>query len=370
MKYLALSLLLISSSIGFCSARAKADNQAGSGSREGRKRQYVIITSLSENESKKIEINSEEIDVLTLKEKIAKAFNIETREECELFDCWLGEKVQFCICLYKTQKGKGLIRGKVKSGSVLFFKERHFNEKSDKNLEKALKDMNLELLKSSLEDSANFNLMFLGPGGEISTAVCYASLLDWFDGVNTLIEAGADANLEGEGDSRPIHLAEKLTTLKSLIAAGAKVNEEDENNCTALHIACRANDLKRVKFLIESGAGVNPGGEFIGELIDIGAERSQRGITCPSPLDWAVLRGNLEMVKLLLDSGANVNEQQDEMRTEFLFSSEEELESEDEEDPKKTEEFKFSALHLAVLYGHDEIENCLLDRGADREAIA
>lgn len=102
----------------------------------------------------------------------------------------------------------------------------------------------------------------------------------------------ADVNAKDQHESTPLMYAAaygSIGAMKMLLAAGADVNAKNAFDATAL-MWC-ANDLAKVRLLVEKGANVNA--------------RSKQGRT---PLIIAAAHdGNFEVVKLLVEKGADIS---------------------------------------------------------------
>eukprot|EP01098_Paradermamoeba_levis_P002605 TRINITY_DN1301_c0_g1_i2.p1 TRINITY_DN1301_c0_g1~~TRINITY_DN1301_c0_g1_i2.p1 ORF type:complete len:233 (-),score=28.95 TRINITY_DN1301_c0_g1_i2:383-1081(-) len=78
-----------------------------------------------------------------------------------------------------------------------------------------------------------------------------------------------------------------LTTVKNMVSSGIDPSTKDANGTSALHVAAVGGQLEVVKFLVATGADLNPG--------------------CCTPIHWACDGGHLEIVKFLASSGADLS---------------------------------------------------------------
>ena len=143
--------------------------------------------------------------------------------------------------------------------------------------------------------------------------------------IETLLEAGADANItvrEGETPLMTAARTGKLEAVNVLLARTVDVNvKEIWNGQTALMWAIAEGHAPVAQALVDAGADIHA--------------RSNGGFT---PLLFAVRKGSLDIVRLLLARGADVNQATPENATPLL---------------------------VAVLNGHADLVDLLLDKGAD-----
>ena len=78
-----------------------------------------------------------------------------------------------------------------------------------------------------------------------------------FDGVKTLIDAGADVNAKDKDGETPLCYQTNVKVVKALIDAGADVNAKDKDGKTPLMKAILLSNVDVVKTLIDAGADVN-----------------------------------------------------------------------------------------------------------------
>ena len=107
-----------------------------------------------------------------------------------------------------------------------------------------------------------------------------------------LLDAGADANAQGDKGQSPLHLAARrgsLDIVRLLLQSGADPNAVDHRGWTSLHHGSDAGCVDIVQLLLTNGSDVN-------------AASGNNGNT---PLRFAVKKGYLGTVRALLDAGAN-----------------------------------------------------------------
>ncbi|KXH60791.1 hypothetical protein CNYM01_04327 [Colletotrichum nymphaeae SA-01] len=138
------------------------------------------------------------------------------------------------------------------------------------------------------------------------TPLLWASIVDFPEGVELLIDAGADSNARTlESKSTPLIAASSLghqgiaeLLLKSNPDGRAYLNHQDADGGTALHAAVIGEHFKIAELLLNAGADFN-----------IEDKNGQR------PLHLASEQGNKSLVNLLLKAGSLVNEPDKHHRT-------------------------------------------------------
>ena len=184
---------------------------------------------------------------------------------------------------------------------------------SDKNwipLTKAIDYNKTECVRHLIEKEADLNM--IDPKGW--TPIKKAILKDNLDILRLLIDKGADVNLS-DGNWTPLNLAvhlEKIECVRFLIEKGADLNMQDLKRWTPLQRAIFKNNLEILRLLISKGAGVNFSNEdwtpltkaidcdkteCVRLLIEKGADLNMQGPKGLTPMQLAIIKGNLEISK-------------------------------------------------------------------------
>jgi len=129
--------------------------------------------------------------------------------------------------------------------------------------------------------------------------------------VEILLAAGADVEAkDNEGYTPLIHAAssDKTQAVSALLAHKANPNAASASNkVTALHFAARFGDIEMAKALLAAGAQVDA------QIDPSVVQRSRPGgvddpaAFGPTPLTWAISKGQAKMVQWLLDNRADPN---------------------------------------------------------------
>ncbi|PGH05438.1 hypothetical protein GX51_02962 [Blastomyces parvus] len=212
-----------------------------------------------------------------------------------------------------------------------------------------------EFVQLLLENGADVNLR----GSRERPALSYAVSEDRDAIVQLLIDNGADVNMSSYG-STPIMLAAErgnIAIARSLVEAGADANIQDYSGQTAVHIAALNGREEMVQFLADQGANLNVADclgrtplilaienlqrSVVKVLLDVGAAVEAKARDESTALHLAVYLEDRRTVQLLLERGANIN---------------------------AVTRDKFTPLHIAALRGFRSLMRLLLAKGADPEA--
>jgi ankyrin repeat protein len=198
----------------------------------------------------------------------------------------------------------------------------------------------LELTKTLLNSGADPNINNRYGAFPLSEA----AQLNAYEVVASLLEAGADpnkTNLEGETALMVASRSGAVATVKLLLAKGALIDsQEDWGGQTALMWASAQNQPEILRILLKAGA--NPDIQSTMRLWD------RRTLNEPRPKDmnkggfsalqYAARQGNSDCVAILAEAGANLN---------------------------LTDPDRVSALNLALLNMHFDTARVLIEAGAD-----
>lgn len=156
----------------------------------------------------------------------------------------------------------------------------------------------------------------------------------------------------------PIHDAARagdIPQLELLLAQGADVNQRS-TLATPLYYAIKAEHAEAAAFLIEHGADVNASTTWgaplhaaaangmtdtAALLLDGGADPNVRWQEL-TPLHIAARNGKIDVVRVLLDRGADIN---------------------------ASSQMDEPALHLAIIFGHQDVADLLRERGTKAPAV-
>jgi len=195
--------------------------------------------------------------------------------------------------------------------------------------------------------------------------------------VDRLLRAGAKATAVNRYGVTPLPLACELgdpAIVERLLKAGVSANLTGPLGETALHTCARAGHVAAAKVLVTHGASLN-------------AIESWRGQT---PIMWAAAQGHAEMITMLAEAGADVNarsgiiawerQRTSEPRdkwlppggfTPILFAARDGQVASAKAliaagaDISVIDPDRQSALVIALINGHFDVANLLIDHGAD-----
>ena len=203
------------------------------------------------------------------------------------------------------------------------------------------------------------------PQADGATALHWAAYRSDVESTAALIRAGANINLANNYGVTPLALAAQQgnpAVLDLLLKAGA--NPNDPVNFvnageTPLMTAARSANVDAIKALARAGADVNAKEAWNGQtalmwaaaegdsvmvsaLLELGADLRARSNAGTTPFLFAVRKGDMRTVQAMIAGGADVNE-------------------------KRAGDFA-SPLLIAIINGHEDLTDLLLDKGADPNA--
>lgn len=204
------------------------------------------------------------------------------------------------------------------------------------------------------------------PGGEKNTTpLIRAATNGWLIAASFLLDHRADVNQSF--NSTPLHAAAEQghkRMVELLLARGADVDQK-YGAATALYKACEHNRLEVAKVLLEHGAAPN--------VVITDVSEPDTG----TPLQAAILQGNILLVRLLLDYKADPNPLNASGRPPLATAVNRQNEAAVKEllargaDVNVSSSDKWTALHFALNGGvWPDIVPLLLDHGASVKAVA
>lgn len=203
------------------------------------------------------------------------------------------------------------------------------------------------------------------PQADGTTALAWASHWDDLDTVRRLVAAGADVNRVTDLGVTPLMLAAvngSVSVVDALITAGADPSATRETGDTALMLAVRSGSTPAARLLLNGGADLNAttaGGQ--------------------TALMWAAAERHLAVARMLVERGADVQARthvdaregrpggivrEARVLSEFEAVNPAGLPRDGDGDPPRPEG-GFTPLLYAILVGHQDGVNLLLDAGAD-----
>jgi ankyrin repeat protein len=159
----------------------------------------------------------------------------------------------------------------------------------DVRLIDAVRSKNVERVRALLAERVNVN----APQGDGATALHWAVHLDDLPLVETLIRAGARADVADDTGATPLYLAcvnRNAAAVSRLLAAGANPNAALLSGDTVLMTCARAGEAALVRALLGRGAQIN-------------ARESAHNQTA---LMWAAAQSHADVVGALLEKGADI----------------------------------------------------------------
>lgn len=186
-------------------------------------------------------------------------------------------------------------------------------------LHKAIQYGNIKIVRGLITLGANVN-------DNIKPVLHTAMYYDRIDIIHELIESDADVDIIDNDGNTPLHIAVdigKLKIIKILVEAGANINIKDAGGMTAIDYAKCHNRPQIIKYL-EKNNEDNLNAELRGEL-------------CGEP--DTIFEPDFNNIMKLIKAGADIN--------------------------TKCVRYGCTALHVAVVYGRNDIVRELITLGAD-----
>ncbi|EDS40237.1 ion channel nompc [Culex quinquefasciatus] len=191
----------------------------------------------------------------------------------------------------------------------------------------------------NLTDDAGTIALHLAAQKGYNRIVALLEWMKWIYGhleiVRTLLRQSANVNVESKDDETPLHIATqngRLNVVQTLLENGADPNAETVGGFTPLHLAANKNLVEIAFALLYQGA-----------FIDTASAHLHMKYSNCTPLQCAVLEGNLKMVNMLIEYGANVH-----------FATENE---------------GLTLLHFAAMANSKEIVTILLEHGCNVDSL-
>ncbi|MBM3769899.1 MAG: hypothetical protein FJW27_01140 [Acidimicrobiia bacterium] len=218
-----------------------------------------------------------------------------------------------------------------------------------------------QAVQSLLKKKADVN----APQADGATALHWASYRGDAESAIALIRAGANVNARNNYGVTPLALAAQqgsAAVLNLLLEAGVNPNDPMHvvnSGETPLMHAARSSKVDAVEALVRAGANVNAKETWNGQtvlmwaaaegdsamvsaLLKIGADLHARSNGGTTPFVFAVRKGDVRTVQAMLAAGADVNEKRPgDLATPLL---------------------------VAIINGHEDLVDLLLDKGADPNA--
>jgi ankyrin repeat protein len=167
----------------------------------------------------------------------------------------------------------------------------HMNELFDSALD-ILKKRDFRSFRSLLDENPSLVYYSSNEFG-LSNLMHICGLVNFKDGIQILIDRGADINLPDTNGITPLYLACQeghKDIVKLLLDKQADINVQITYGATPLYVACDGGHRDIVKMLLDKQADVNL--------------QTTNGIT---PLYISCKEGHTDIVKMLLDKQADVN---------------------------------------------------------------
>lgn len=225
--------------------------------------------------------------------------------------------------------------------------------KSINELKNTNKGINDDLIKYCKEENKGKVLELLKNKADVNfkdqngnTALIYAIERNWEEGIQILLDAGAEVNIKNNSDIGPLlhcffysKSINRSNLMKKLIECGADVNIKHLNNeYSALINAICSNEIEIVKLLLDAGANVN-----------------DKVANC-SPLMKAVKYGYLKIIDVLIKAGAEYSDEEKEKIDKLI---------EERNDINFVNRYEQTSLFLAISSKDVKLAKLLIEKGAD-----
>ena len=224
----------------------------------------------------------------------------------------------------------------------------------------------------------------------------------------TLLEHGADANVENSGGMTPLqvlsqsHIEDERILLSPallLLKLGVELNRSNSDNETSLHLATQRNRFKLAEILLENGADTNAENDegrtplhilsesnandecnvlkFAQLLLKHGAEVNKQDKANETSLHLAIQRNRFKLTDILLEHSADTNAENNEGKTPLHILSESSARDEHNilnlaqlllkngAELNRRDNANNTPLHLAIQRNRFMIAKTLLEHGAD-----
>ncbi len=231
----------------------------------------------------------------------------------------------------------------------------------DARLLDAVQRQDRQAVRSLLKEHADVNMR----QGDGATALHWAAYLDDAETTALLIRAGAKVNARNNFGVTPLALAAQqgsAVIIDQLVKAGAAPNDPVHvvnAGETPLMLAARSGSVDAVKALARAGADVN-------------AKETWNGQTA---LMWAAAEGHGPVVEALIELGADIHARSNGGTTPLLFAVRQGDIAFGRGDAgggrgraREASPIWRTPLLVAIINGHEDLVDLLLDKGADPNA--
>ncbi|MGY1669151.1 ankyrin repeat domain-containing protein [Geodermatophilus sp. SYSU D00710] len=254
----------------------------------------------------------------------------------------------------------------------------------------AADDCDLGVLTELLEDGADPNMRRADDG---ETPLRFAAQADCADGIEALIDAGADPDLANDEGATPLYLASSdgdAAVVRALLERGADADRALPSGDAPLLAASFDGHQEVVEALLEAGAttdvrrdedgftallaAVQEGHRDVTQaLLEAGASPDRTNAEGETALMVAADRDAVPLVELLAQAGAQLDRQRaDDQATALHLAADDAPAAVDAllragADPDPADEDGLTPLHIAASNGQATMVRSLLDAGARRD---